>query len=1157
MSSTRDTRRSASLVRSRAHALLGTLALAAALALLPSSTIVGVAQVSSQTPMIGQTTTLDPAQAAKEAAETRRTWNVQVADGLELTVWAPMPLVADPFDIDIDSHGVAYVSATPRTGQLLDIRGHADWVPEVHTLTTTDALRQFFTRVMAPERSAQNTWLPDYNGDGSRDWRDISVIKERIYRVEDTNGDGVADRSRVVFEGFNEDVASDILGSILLHGSDLYATAAPDLWRLRDTDGDGVFDSKTSLSHGYSVHPAFSGHDMSALTIGPDGRLYWKIGDIGMNVTDATGRQWAYPNRGVVLRAEPDGSHFEVFATGIRNTQEIAFDEHGNMVSVDNDGDYPGESERVVYITYGSDAGWRSTWQYGKYTDPANNRYNVWIDEGMFKPHFDGQAAYIVPPVASYHAGPSGFAFNPGTALDARWRDHFFVTSFTGGASTARVYAFQLKEHGAGFDLANDTEVVRGVLSPGMRIGPDGAIYLTDWVSGWGANDQGRVWKLDSKTGAADPMRAEVRTLLQADFAPKSASDLRALLRHVDMRVREKAQFALVDRGDAATLLAAAREDDQQLARIHGLWGLGQLARKNAGQAASLVPFLTDADAEIRAQAAKLLGDVRDKAAVTPLIALLRDAAPRPRFFAAEALGRIGDPAATQPLIAMLADNDDRDVYLRHAGSAALASIGDVQAIAALATHPSRAVRLAAVVALRRLHDAGVARFLGDTDAAVATEAARAINDETGIPAAVPALARMLTDTRVTSEAFLRRAISASSRLGDAESTARLAAFARRTDAAAPVRAEAARALGAWLAPSRFDRVDGAELGAALSRQRDAAGARSAMTSLVALLDQPDTDMAMKVAVIEGAARLDLKDASPAIMTRLRTDTASSVRIAALRALQTLGAPELDEAVRLALAGSDGALRMAAIGTIAASPLPDADKAAHLGSVIKSGSTGEQQAALAGLATVKGPAAETLLGDLLQQVSAGAIAPEVTLDVLEAAQANGSPALAARLDAMRVGRTLDRLAAVFPNALMRGGDARRGFDIAGNNPAAQCGRCHTIGGSTASVGPNLTHVGSQLSREQLLQALLDPSARIAPGFGAVSVTLKNGRTVDGLLRDESARQLVIEDASGARQTVATADIASRRNAPSAMPPMGTVLEPHEIRDLVEMLATFQ
>ena len=81
------------------------------------------------------------------------------------------------------------------------------------------------------------------------------------------------------------------------------------------------------------------------------------------------------------MRSEPDGSNFEVFATGIRNLQEFSFDEYGNLISVDNDGDHQGETERVVYIPYGSDSGWRSNWQYGKYTDAKNNRYNVWMDE--------------------------------------------------------------------------------------------------------------------------------------------------------------------------------------------------------------------------------------------------------------------------------------------------------------------------------------------------------------------------------------------------------------------------------------------------------------------------------------------------------------------------------------------------------------------------------------------------------------------------------------------------------------------------------------------------------------------------------------------------------------------------------------------------------
>jgi len=117
---------------------------------------------------------------------------------------------------------------------------------------------------------------------------------------------------------------------------------------------------------------------------------------------------------------------------------EFSFDERGNLISVDNDGDYPGESERVVYLPWGSETGWRSTWQYGKYTDPKNNKYNVWIDEGMFKPRFDGRTAHTLAPIANWHAGPSGMAYNPGTALSDAWKNHFFVTSFVGSASTAR-----------------------------------------------------------------------------------------------------------------------------------------------------------------------------------------------------------------------------------------------------------------------------------------------------------------------------------------------------------------------------------------------------------------------------------------------------------------------------------------------------------------------------------------------------------------------------------------------------------------------------------------------------------------------------------------------------------------------------------------------
>ena len=441
--------------------------------------------------------------------------------GLEVKVFAPDGLVADPVAIDLDEHGTLYVASSSRASLPLDIRGHPTWVPIAHALKTHEDLQKFYARELAPARSAENGWIEDLNKDGSHDGRDLTEMKERLVRIQDTDGDGVADLSQVMAEGFNADAGFDVVGGLLYHRGDLFFGIAPGVWRMRDENGDGAIDTQVPVSVGYNIHPAFGGHGISGITLGPDGRIYWEVGDIGFSVVDGQGRRLSYPNQGAVLRANPDGSDFEVFATGIRNLQEFAFDELGNLISVDNDGDHEGETERLVYLTEGSDSGWRANWQYGKYTDPKNNGYNVWMDESLFKPRFDGQAEYILPPIAPYHTGPSGMAYNPGTALSEEWRKHFFVSSFPGSPDNARVYAFRLKEQGAGFTLDSDKVLLRGILTVGMKFGPDGALYLTDWINGWTAKGKGRIWKLDSPKDAGTTMRAEVSSLLAADFASR------------------------------------------------------------------------------------------------------------------------------------------------------------------------------------------------------------------------------------------------------------------------------------------------------------------------------------------------------------------------------------------------------------------------------------------------------------------------------------------------------------------------------------------------------------------------------------------------------------------------------------------------------------
>ena len=282
------------------------------------------------------------------------------------------------------------------------------------------------------------------------------------------------------------------------------------------------------------------------------------------------------------------------------------------------------------------------------------------------------------------------------------------------------------------------------------------------------------------------------------------------------MRVRQEAQFALADRGVEAikTLVSAARKDASQLARLHAIWGLGQIAEcrnpnvecKAATALLPLLPLLDDSDAEVRAQAAKVLGDRRCVNAYEGLIKLLNDASPRTRFFAAMSLGKLGRREALPAIYAMLRENADQDPYLRHAGVMALTWIGDTDALPAAAKASSSAVRMAALLAMRRLHRDEIAVFLNDTDPAIVLEAARAINDEP-INGAMHDLARLISrDTllRVSGptetsedqgrgaphsypgwqEALLRRVLNANFRFGTMESAKALAAFAARSDAA-------------------------------------------------------------------------------------------------------------------------------------------------------------------------------------------------------------------------------------------------------------------------------------------------------------------------------------------------------------------------------------
>ena len=275
-------------------------------------------------------------------------------------------------------------------------------------------------------------------------------------------------------------------------------------------------------------------------------------------------------------------------------------------------------------------------------------------------------------------------------------------------AGGSGIHAFELKPRGATFEFARKPEqFVWSILATDCQFGPDGGFYLSDWVEGWGKTGKGRIYKIGDAQRAKDADVLLVKKLLAEGMSTRPAKELAMLLAHGDMRIRQEAQFELAARADAPTLTTLAEIGPNRLSRLHAIWGLGQIARKEQAVLRPLLDLTTDKDAEVRAQACKILGEHRVPAALSLLVDRLKDTEPRVRFFAAMSLGKLGKTAAMVPLLDMLRENADADAYLRHAGVMALAGgVGDRNSLIACGRDPLPAVRLVGLLAMRRLRHA-------------------------------------------------------------------------------------------------------------------------------------------------------------------------------------------------------------------------------------------------------------------------------------------------------------------------------------------------------------------------------------------------------------------------------------------------------------------
>ena len=960
---------------------------------------------------------------------------IRVPAGFKTELFAAEPMVQNPSAFTIDEKGRFYVvEANRRKNGVLDMRNLPGWVEEdLASRSVQDRVAMVKRHVTGKELEA------------------MTAKSDRIRLLEDRDGDGKADYDFVFADGFNR-LESGTAAGVLAWRGNVYFTEIPDLWLLRDTTGSGSADFRKSLAWGFGVHYTYSGHDMHGLRVRAGRRIYWSIADRAARVEKDGKVLIDNPDSGAVFRCEPDGSNVELFATGLRNPQELAFDRYGNLFTGDNNSD-AGDATRWVYVVEGGDSGWRTPYQYHDY--PVSR--GVWMSERPWEVNPPVPANYRVPPIANPKiSGPAGLTYNPGTGMPSAFDDTFLLVDFRGGASNSGIYALKNTPSGAGFELTEVKEAVGNVLATDVEYGYAGGFYFTSWVAGWDPLGQGRIFHAFDPASAKEPIVAETRKLMNEGMEKRPPEELAKLLGHADMRVRLAAQYELAERSELKTLAAVAEKDDRQIARVHAIWGLGQAGRKEAAKPPfvyspgpegykfdalePLLPLLTDADREIARRPPGCWGTASTGGAREGFTKALGDKNPRVRYFAAIGVGKIGAGQALPQVLTLLRKNADKDAFLTHAGVMALTGMG--ADLKQAENDESASVRLAVLLAYRRL---GIPpyEFLKDPDPVLVLEAARAINDAP-IKGATYALADILEMSPAKLPEPYRtpvmvRSLNANYRVGRANNAEVLAIYAASNDAPEPLRVEALHMLSTWDKPPARDRVS------ALYRPlepRDGGIAKAALAPVLGKLLETAPD-AVKIAALNAASATGL-ETTPLFSIVSDAKAFPGLRAAALGAMAQRKDPKTGEAVKLALADPQEPVRLAAIRL---QPKQRGGVGA-LKTFLEKGSPREQQAVLQALGMVgakhKSATAEAdaMLAEAFDRFNSGKLAPEAQLDLLEAAAAHKSGAAADRLKKVEQSRAKE--AASDPLAAYRecliGGDARAGEAIFRDRQDVSCMR---------------------------------------------------------------------------------------------------------------------
>ncbi len=462
------------------------------------------------------------------------------------------------------------------------------------------------------------------------------------------------DRILLFREGQEPVVFADKLNAIFgmaWRDGALYVMNMPHLTMLRDTNGDGRADERkeifTNLGVAAGFPNNFNDHIVSGLQFGIDGYLYIAVGDKGVPKATGPDGRTATLKGGGVLRCRPDGTGLEIYSSGTRNHLEPNLDDRDNLFTYDNTDDGLGWWTRVTHH----------------------------IDGGYFGYPFDyhERTDAMLPRIAEYGGGsPCGGV----VYREDAWPETFRGRVIWAEWGKRKVSAFRFEPSGGTFKVKDVVDLVEpGDVSSfrpvDVALSYDGrTLYIADWsLGGWANKDEklGRVYAVTytGKTSArprgsdSDPVASQI-----------------AALAHPSYNERVRAQRALTRLGSKALVAVKAALNDAAtgaVAQRHLVWVVDAIEAGSADEVATLSRVLKSNVPDVRAQAARALGERGARGSTDALISLLSDGEPSVRLQAAIALGRVGEGRAVPALTVLLTD---ADLYVSFGARVALRRIG-------------------------------------------------------------------------------------------------------------------------------------------------------------------------------------------------------------------------------------------------------------------------------------------------------------------------------------------------------------------------------------------------------------------------------------------------------------------------------------------------